>query len=281
MNEDEQNTIACGSSGELPQAAACIVVIHGDGFGQRVDIGDAPVVVGRANTADLQLPSPSVSRRHCEIRREGDAYLIRDLGSTNATFIGGRRIDETPLADGDQITVGESVLKFISHTNVEAVYHARVSRLIVRDQLTGFLGRQDFVDAAEKRIAASLSSGAPLSLAVLDVDDAANLQLEYGDDACDAVLAYVAELVRDEMQPDDLAARIGGCRLAILLAGRDLAAAQAFVNTLEAKLVSPPDLPSYPRMPVSIHGGTAHLQPGTSSLGQLIKQIRIATPGAA
>src|SRR5690606_2250876 len=98
MDVNDQPTIACSGPPEVPAAPACVVVIHGEGFGLRADIRDQPVVIGRSGEATLCIRSPSVSRLHCEIRREGDAYLVRDLGSTNATRVGERVVQEAVLA---------------------------------------------------------------------------------------------------------------------------------------------------------------------------------------
>jgi len=278
MEDTEQHTIACSGNATLPTAPACIVVIHGEGFGLRVDVRDEPVVVGRSSSATLCIASPSISRLHCEVRRDGDLYRIRDLGSTNATRIGGRVVQEATLVDGDQITIGESVLKFVSHTNVEAVYHAHVSRLMFRDRLTGLMGRQDFVAAAEARIAATVASDDALSLVLIDIEDDAALQLEDGDEVCANALTQIAGLLEGRLEEGDLAARIGECRLAVLLAGRDLPAARAFVEGLRHALSARVTAGDDPSIPVSILTGAAQLEAGIDSLGQLIKQIRLASP---
>lgn len=66
-------------------------------------------VVGRHEKCDVRLTDPTVSNVHCEIRRtEQQTYLIRDLGSTNGTYINGTRIDITwsPLQTGDILKLG-------------------------------------------------------------------------------------------------------------------------------------------------------------------------------
>ena len=125
MDNNEQQTLAGIGPPDVPAAPACVVVIHGEGFGLRADIRERPVLIGRSSDATLCIPSPSVSRLHCEIRRSGDTYVVRDLGSTNGTRVGTRVVQEAVLSDGDQVTIGETILKFISHANVEAVYHER------------------------------------------------------------------------------------------------------------------------------------------------------------
>jgi hypothetical protein len=76
----------------------------------------AITILGRDNTADIILDDPGISRQHTEIRVTSDGpHLvtnIRDLGSTNGTFVNGERITSQRLADGDRVNVGRTVLIF-------------------------------------------------------------------------------------------------------------------------------------------------------------------------
>src|SRR5690606_34457838 len=141
------------------------------GLGRRADIGTAPVLVGRSSEADLVLAHKSVSRAHCRIRSDGDAYYLGDLGATNTT-----RLNDVPLAgervlsDGDQITVGESILKFISQDSVEASYHEEIYQLATHDALTELCNRRHFIELADKEIARAMRHLRPLSLCIVDVD---------------------------------------------------------------------------------------------------------------
>ncbi|MFQ5549750.1 MAG: adenylate/guanylate cyclase domain-containing protein [Gemmatimonadales bacterium] len=73
-----------------------------------VDVSDGQVVVvGRAVTSDLAIYDPTVSRRHAEVRLDGGGISVRDLGSSNGTFVNGNRIAEASAAPGDVITFGK------------------------------------------------------------------------------------------------------------------------------------------------------------------------------
>lgn len=62
----------------------------------------APFIVGRGMSADFRIPSANVSKIHAEILVVGDAVFVRDLNSSNGTYINGRRIDTpTPVGDTD------------------------------------------------------------------------------------------------------------------------------------------------------------------------------------
>ena len=80
--------------------------------GERYPLIGAHTVIGRDELADIVLDDPGISRRHCEVRVTNDGphlvTSIRDLGSTNGTFVNGERITSTRLGEGDQITIGRT-----------------------------------------------------------------------------------------------------------------------------------------------------------------------------
>ena len=80
--------------------------------GERYPLIGAHTVIGRDELADVVLDDPGISRRHCEVRVTNDGprlvTSIRDLGSTNGTFVNGERITSTRLDEGDEITIGRT-----------------------------------------------------------------------------------------------------------------------------------------------------------------------------
>lgn len=84
--------------------------------GDRYPLLGAITVLGRDNTADVILDDPGISRRHTEIRVTSDGphlvASIRDLGSTNGTFVNGERITSQHLSDGDRVNVGRTTLTY-------------------------------------------------------------------------------------------------------------------------------------------------------------------------
>lgn len=80
--------------------------------GRRVEIGEEPVTIGRLPECDIVLSDPNVSRRHSEVRRRGNDFVVIDLGSTNGTKVNGAGVRERRLADGDDITLGSTVIRF-------------------------------------------------------------------------------------------------------------------------------------------------------------------------
>jgi hypothetical protein len=94
-----------GPSG-LPTAS----VVLADG--SRVVLGPEPLTIGRLPESAVMVTDPNASRRHAEIRRVGNDVVLVDLNSTNGTRVNGATIRERRLADGDQIVIGTTVLRF-------------------------------------------------------------------------------------------------------------------------------------------------------------------------
>jgi hypothetical protein len=69
-------------------------------------IGARPVVLGRSLSCDIAICDPTVSRRHCEVKLDGDGVLFRDLGSRNVTLVNGRAVDACRLLVGDELSLG-------------------------------------------------------------------------------------------------------------------------------------------------------------------------------
>ncbi|MFC7485463.1 FhaA domain-containing protein [Knoellia sp. CPCC 206453] len=84
--------------------------------GERYPLMGAITVLGRDDSADIILDDPGISRQHSEIRVTQDGphtvATIRDLGSTNGTFVGGERVTSEHLEDGDRITVGRTSVTY-------------------------------------------------------------------------------------------------------------------------------------------------------------------------
>ena len=65
-----------------------------------------PAVLGRSREADITVPHPLISRRHCEISEKDGVLMVRDLASLNGTMIGGQRIESAPLLPDAEFTIG-------------------------------------------------------------------------------------------------------------------------------------------------------------------------------
>lgn len=80
--------------------------------GRRLEIGEDPLTVGRLPDCEIVVSDPNVSRRHAEIRRRGNDFVVVDLDSTNGTRVNGVGVRERRLSDGDLITLGATEIVF-------------------------------------------------------------------------------------------------------------------------------------------------------------------------
>jgi adenylate cyclase len=91
---------------------AKLTILSGDP--QRVfELRDDPTSVGRAPGNTLSLDDPGLSRRHCEFRRSGADWILRDLGSFNGSFVNNILVAEHTLRPGDRVQLGSTVLSFM------------------------------------------------------------------------------------------------------------------------------------------------------------------------
>ncbi len=91
---------------------AFLYVERGPGAGQLLEVKQGTVVVGRASVSDLRLQHPSISRRHTQIKRVGEQFFVKDLGSQNGTFVNKQRIGtEVEVKPGDSIAMGNALLR--------------------------------------------------------------------------------------------------------------------------------------------------------------------------
>ena len=89
-----------------------LVVVDGPNRGKKLTLNKNITKVGKRESNDLILADKTVSRNHVEIEYASDSFLLRDLGSTNGTFVNGERITTAHLQDGDRITVGRTTMLY-------------------------------------------------------------------------------------------------------------------------------------------------------------------------
>lgn len=130
------------------------------GPAQKTLLSTLPFTVGRNDDCDLPIRSTRVSREHAKLIRTGDVFRLRDLDSTNGTFLNGQRIEEATLADGDVVVFADIEFTFFSG--------AAQARRNTVTQVIGFREREPAGKAsgadvvrALRRLQESLLQGSP------------------------------------------------------------------------------------------------------------------------
>lgn len=113
LGPDELGDDGPGGIADGIQGPALVVRSGGGRAGESFEqLGDR-TLIGRSPECDVFLDDVTVSRRHAEIVRDGERFVVRDLGSLNGTFVNRRRIDSVVLEDDDELQVGKYRMTFL------------------------------------------------------------------------------------------------------------------------------------------------------------------------
>ncbi len=103
-----------------PSLGPTLVAQAGPAAGQEFQLEGDELAIGRASDNPVSIPDTSVSRKHALLRKTDTGWALSDLGSGNGTLLNGDALnDETPLNDGDVITMGDTELRFAAGASEE------------------------------------------------------------------------------------------------------------------------------------------------------------------
>jgi two-component system, cell cycle response regulator len=196
---------------------AALVVIYGMDLGKKYNLEQPAVIIGRSSKSDIQVDQESVSRNHAKIINTGKTIILRDLGSTNGTYVNDELIDEYVLRDGDLIKIGRTIFKFLSGNNIENSYHEEIYRLTTIDGLTQIYNKRYFLETLEREISRAHRYRRALSLIMFDIDLFKKVNDTFGHLAGDYVLKHLAAVLKTKIRREDIMARYGGEEFAIIL----------------------------------------------------------------
>ena len=143
--------------------------------------GGGPLVVGRALNCDIPILDPTISRRHAELVTDGTGVEVRDLGSSNGTFLNGLRIESSRAVAGDVVTFGSVTFRVKEvHVSTEAAPPPPEDSLSQIRPGATILRELRIKDAHQPLAArrASRDRGEPESTPVLEARDRSELKLE-------------------------------------------------------------------------------------------------------
>ena len=263
-------------SARVGKQDACVVYIYPTGplMGSRFALGQTPVLFGRGELCQVQIPDASVSRVHARISPgTGGRYVVTDLGSTNGTFVNNVLKRECTLADGDYLRVGNCIFRFLAGGNVEAEYHEEIYRLTILDALTGVPNRRFFEEFTDREIVRAVRHHRPLALALLDVDHFKAINDRLGHLAGDMALRQLAACAGSIIRKDELLARYGGEEFAIVLPELDPAAARTVCERIRQTIEDHTFVVQKTSFPLRVSIGVA-VMPGdrTAGVNELVRR---------
>lgn len=258
---------------ERPAAReACLVVIYGLELGKKFNLHRPEITIGRSSKADVQIDQEAVSRNHCKILNTGTAIMLRDMNSTNGTYVNDEPIEEHALRDGDYVKIGRCIFKFLTGNNIESAYHEEIYRLTTVDGLTQVFNRRYFVETLEREIGRALRYRRELSLIMFDIDRFKSVNDNFGHLAGDQVLKHLAFVVKAKIRREDVLARYGGEEFAIILPEIDRSSALAFAEKIRHLVEETEFAFEDAVIPVTVSIGVASLSSNMNDSSEFIKQ---------
>ncbi|MGB5284923.1 MAG: GGDEF domain-containing protein [Polyangiales bacterium] len=242
----------------------CLVVIYAPSskqLGKRFSLADGEIRIGRGMENSVVLHSDSISRRHARIEVGSGGYQLVDLHSTNGTYVNDELVEICQLCRGDQIKIGDTILKFLSGADLESQYHETIYRMTIMDGLTGIHNKRYLVEQLDRELSRATRHGRPLSMVICDIDHFKLVNDEFGHLAGDYVLKEVAQLVKSRIRPDDVIARYGGEEIALILPETDLAGGVRIADELRKIIDGQTFIFEDEYIDVTISCGIAQLQP--------------------
>ena len=108
--DDELRAGECDIAAEIHEGLRVGSLVLPDG--RRVPLGEQPLVIGRNADCGIVVADARASRQHAEIRAQGNGFVVHDLDSMNGTLVNGTAVREHPLTDGDEVRLGNTVVRF-------------------------------------------------------------------------------------------------------------------------------------------------------------------------
>ena len=241
---------------------ACLVVIYGLELGRKFNLDTNTVVIGRSSKSEIQVDQESVSRSHAKVINTGKNIILRDLGSTNGTYVNDQLIDEYVLRDGDFIKIGRTIFKFLSGGNIENSYHEEIYRLTTVDGLTQIFNRRYFLEQLDREVSRSKRYRRHLTLIMFDIDRFKDINDTYGHLAGDYVLKQLATVIKGKIRREDILARYGGEEFVIILPEIDLGNGMAFGEKVRKIVEKAPFKFEDTRISVTVSVGIAACEEG-------------------
>jgi two-component system cell cycle response regulator len=191
-----------------------LMTIAGANAGLVHKVRGTRTVLGRAATAQIRLDDDGISREHAELLVEGGRMLVRDLGSTNGTFINGTRTTSHEVRDGDQISLGGATFVVFRHSAGN-----ELARVVpgTPSAPPPSASREAFVARIAEEISFARRHGEAIAILVWELVDGAALEARVGPAAFRALLDAVRASCSGVLRPGDLLAPLAPGRFASLL----------------------------------------------------------------
>ncbi|MCP4217492.1 MAG: GGDEF domain-containing protein [bacterium] len=198
-------------------------VIHGIkvDFGKHFHFSLRAIGIGRDKANSISLDDEKISKRHCEVSivryRNLEQVIVKDLRSTNGTYVNGELVQQAVLQSGDKIGIGDTVLLLNYNDEIEDEYHSKLFNFAAIDALTGLYNRRYIVNELENHCRIARRNNRRFGLVVIDIDNFKSINSAFGHMGGDEYLKKLAFVVNRCLREQDICGRFGGEEFLIIL----------------------------------------------------------------
>lgn len=217
-----------------------LVFLSGELIAVPIPLEREEVILGRALEADVRVNDTQASRQHARIlaiaseQTRSTEYVLNDLDSRNGTFLNGRRIRREVLANGDKITIGETILRFELLDEIDREYQRQIHRLISHDDLTGLLSSRSFFSELRREASRAKSENRPFCVLMMDGDYFKHVNDTYGHLTGSKTIEEIGISITSNLRSGDAAARFGGDEFAAFLLDAELSQGMVAAERMRA-----------------------------------------------
>lgn len=137
-----------------------LLVLRGRSASESLKLMDGVTTVGRHDSCQIRIKSSQVSRKHCELFEKKGLLMVKDLGSSNGTFVNGKKVKTQQILEpGDELTIGSVSLRV-----------AKVGQELPAKAAKGV--------ASDTAVVAAVSNAAPEDDFEIDFDDEPSIEIE-------------------------------------------------------------------------------------------------------
>ena len=196
-----------------------LIVLYPRQYFRQIPLSQGKTVIGRGNEADIRLEDEMISRKHCELSWDGHRVTLRDLDSTNGTFVDGTLLSGRPRAvdSENRLQIGKMVLKIDFKDPNEEAFDRELFEAATTDTLTRIPNRRSFVERALGELACARRKNLYAHVIMCDVDHFKKVNDTWGHSAGDMILRTLAQIFARNKRESDLFARYGGEEFVFLL----------------------------------------------------------------
>ena len=196
-----------------------LIVLYPQAQFKQIPLETGTVILGRGQDAGIRLDDELVSRKHCSITFDGKSVIVKDLGSTNGTYVDGQPVNELVLEPDNRLQIGKMVLKIDFKDQNEEAFDRELFEAATMDPLTRISNRRTFFDRGLGELALARRNNFYVHTIMVDADHFKQVNDTWGHQCGDMVLKEIARILKDEKRESDLLARYGGEEFVLLLSG--------------------------------------------------------------